>query len=88
MLPNDIKEEIEPLYRPTGEVKIIIKAADRISALIKCIVETAMGNKEFSAAKQSILASIKEMNCKEADIFIEEFLDSYSLTLDEQNGIL
>ena len=88
MLPSDLKEEIEPLYNPTGEIKTLIKAADRISALIKCIEETAMGNKEFSAAKQSILDSIKEMNCKEADIFIEEFLESYSLTLDEQNAIL
>lgn len=88
MLPNDIKEEIAPLYNPENDIKKIIKAADRISALIKCIEETAMGNKEFSAAKQSILDSVKEMNCAEADIFIEEFLESYSLTLDEQNGCL
>ncbi len=88
MLPNDIKEEIAPLYSPEDDIKKIIKAADRISALIKCIEETAMGNKEFSAAKQSILDSIKEMKLTEADIFIEEFLESYSLTLDEQNGCL
>ena len=88
LLPDDIKEEVAPLYVPDADTKAILKAADRISALIKCIEETAMGNREFSAAKESILKSIKALNCKEADIFIEEFLDSYSLTLDEQNSTL
>ncbi len=88
MLPQDIKEDIAPLYNPQEDIKRILKAADRISALIKCIEETAMGNKEFSAAKQSIIDSIQQMDCDEANIFIEEFLGSYSLTLDEQNGSL
>lgn len=88
LLPEDLKQDIKPLYEPDKDVRQIIKAADRISALIKCIEETAMGNKEFSAAKQSILDSIKRLDCKEANIFIDEFLDSYRLTLDEQNGTL
>ena len=45
-----------------------------------------MGNREFAVAKPTIEQSIKEMNCKEADVFIEEFLPAFSLTLDELKG--
>ena len=67
------------------EVEKIIKAADRISALIKCIEETDMGNKEFKEAKVSIEKSVRSLNLKEADIFLDEFIEGFSLTLDEQN---
>lgn len=85
MLPSDMQATFCELYEPKESVKRIIKAADRISALIKCIEETEMGNKEFKEAKKTIEKSVKELNIKEADIFLSEFIDGFSLTLDEQN---
>jgi 5'-deoxynucleotidase len=87
MLPEDMKPTFTALYEPEDYVSKIIKAADRISALIKCIEETEMGNKEFKEAKRSIEKSVKDLKMPEADIFLDEFIDGFSLTLDEQNKI-
>lgn len=89
MLPADLRGDFTPLYSTDENTARLVKAADRLSALIKCIEETSMGNKEFAAAKKSIFESVYALGCKEAELFIEEFLDSYSLTLDEQGeGVL
>ena len=84
MLPDDFKACYKPLYDMDDQTKAFVKAADRISALIKCIEETAMGNREFESAKASIEKSIRNLNLAEADIFLDEFIESYALTLDEQ----
>ena len=85
MLPEDMQPSFTALYEPNEKVKKIIKAADRISALIKCIEETEMGNKEFKEAKKSIEKSVKDLKMQEADIFLSDFISGFSLTLDEQN---
>lgn len=84
LLPEDMREDIEPLYHPDSETARLIKAADKISALIKCTEELGVGNREFSAAHASTLKAIHELECPEAEIFLEEFMESFSLTLDEQ----
>ena len=61
-----------------------MKAADKLSALMKCMEERKMGNDDFRRAEETTLAAIKEMKLPEADYFIEEFLPAYFLTLDEQ----
>ncbi len=83
-LPEDLKKAYEPLLIPDEETEIyrLVKAADKISALIKCVDEKNTGNKEFAAAEKSTLKSIKAMDCAEANIFIEEFLPGFSLVLD------
>ena len=63
----------------------LVKGADKLSALIKCIEEENAGNREFVKAKQSTLKAIEEMRLPEADAFIKEFLPSYGLTVDELN---
>ena len=68
------------------ELEPFVKAADRFSALIKCIEEMRMGNDEFRMAKATIEKSIHEMNMPEAEVFFEEFLPSFSLALDEIEG--
>ena len=86
MLPGDFKEEFEDVLVPKEEEKEIwktIKAADKISAYIKCLEEEKSGNKEFLKAKQTLLSAIKSMNMPEVEIFMDEFLEGYSLTLDE-----
>lgn len=89
LLPPDLQEEYAPLIRQEEsgdpELLALVKAADKLSALIKCVEERAMGNEEFRKAEQTIRASIEAMRLPEADVFLAEFLPSYSLTLDEQD---
>ena len=86
MLPEDFKDEFKDILIPKEEDKDIwktVKAADKISAYIKCLEEEKSGNKEFLKAKQSLLSTIRNMNMPEVKIFMDEFLEGYSLTLDE-----
>ncbi len=83
LLPEDMREDFMPIYNPDPETEKLVKAADKISALIKCIEEKNSGNQEFISAEKSTLAAIKDMHLPEANVFLKEFLDSYSLTLDE-----
>lgn len=86
MLPEDLKEDYEDLFIPDEKDEYLwklVKGADKISALIKCIQEENTGNTEFISAKKSTMEIIKDLNIKEVDIFIEEFLPSYEKTLDE-----
>lgn len=62
----------------------LVKAADKLSALIKCVEERRMGNTEFARAEASLREALQEMNLPEVSCFLTEFLPSYSLTLDEQ----
>ena len=85
-LPEDLRADFEFLFKKKEEDKElweIIKAADKISALIKCIEERKAGNIEFSKAEQSTLDSIRQMNLREADDFINEFMPGFELTLDQ-----
>lgn len=89
-LPDDMKNAYRPLLgKPSEpsdkELMPFVKAADKISALIKCVEEKRMGNKEFSKAEISLRKSIADFHLPEADCFVKEFLPSYSLTLDEQD---
>ena len=86
MLPKDLRDEFEGFYHLDRDSLKIIKAADKLSALIKCIEEMNMGNREFSAAKEATFRAIKEMSLPEADIFMDEFIESFSLPLDEQSN--
>lgn len=83
LLPDYMREDFKPLYNPDQQTKAFIKAADKISALIKCIEEKNSGNQEFASAHQATLNAIKSINLPEIDVFLDEFLESYSLTLDE-----
>lgn len=88
MLPGDFRKDYEKIIKQTEDgdktLHRFVKAADKFSALIKCIDEMRMGNDEFRKAKESIEASIHAMNMPEAEVFFEEFLPSFYLALDEQ----
>ena len=89
MLPDDIAEEYHPILCPTeseAELWKYIKAADKISALIKCTEELIMGNREFAKAQQSTLNAINSIELPEVKIFMDELFPAYELTLDEQEG--
>ena len=87
LLPEDFQEEYEAILKQSGEqdeqLRKFVKAADRYSALIKCIEEMRMGNDEFRMAKETIQKSIDDMGMPETKVFEEEFLPSFYLALDE-----
>ena len=68
-----------------AELKPLVKAADRISAVIKCMEERKSGNRDFSKAEQTITQAIHDMGLVEADYFMKEFLPPYGLTIEEQD---
>lgn len=88
LLPKDLAAEYAPFIRQDDpadkELLTLVKAADKLSALIKCVEERGMGNEEFTRAEDSTLASLEEMRLPEVEYFLREFLPSYRLTLDEQ----
>ena len=87
MLPEDFRGVYSDILKQCGDgddkLRVFVKAADRFSALIKCIDELRMGNDEFAKAKETIEKSIREMNLPEAEVFEKEFLPAFSLPLDE-----
>ncbi len=87
-LPDYMREEYEKLIVHKDEDRhtlILVKAADKLSALIKCIEEEQMGNNEFSRAKEQTLEYIRKLDIEEVNIFMRDFIPSYSLPLDEQH---
>lgn len=87
MLPEDFQEEYSQALKQNADgddaLRPFVKAADRFSALIKCIEEMRMGNDEFRSARDTIARSIREMHLPEAEVFEAEFLPAFSLPLDE-----
>ena len=83
LLPEDLREDFINIYNCNDEeINKIIKAADKISALIKCVCEKNAGNNEFLAAEKATRASIEGMRLPEADIFLAEFMESFTQPLD------
>ena len=88
MLPEDMQQEYAPLLQPQPEDQLLwklCKAADKLTALLKCIEEEKLGNTEFASARQSTEAALEEMNMPEVAVFQEEYLPAFGLTLDELN---
>ncbi len=84
MLPPDLRSDFLDIYNcDDEEINKIVKAADKISALIKCVSELGVSNREFAVAEKATRKTIEDMNLPEANIFLEEFLGSFSLPLDD-----
>lgn len=87
-LPDELKNIYAPLLLETKEEEELwkyVKAADKLSALIKCVEEGQMGNKDFAKAEASIRTAVNKMDMPEVKYFVENFLPAYNLTLDESN---
>ena len=90
-LPGDLRPVYEEIFRGRKEdgeeayMRRLVKAADKLSALIKCIEEENAGNREFRTAKLSTVKTLEKMagELPEVRIFMEEFLPPYGSTLDE-----
>ena len=86
-LPDDIRQEYALLLCKNDDDKYLyklVKAADKLSALAKCIEEEKMGNSDFLDAKETILSSIREIGLPEVQVFLEEFMPAFGLSLDKQ----
>lgn len=84
MLPEQLQSFYAPvLMESDQEIELVVKAADKLSAYIKCIEEQKAGNTEFESAAAQTMASMKEMHREELDWFITECLPAFSLNLDQ-----
>ena len=84
MLPDEIRPAFTPyLKEEPGDIHDLVKAADKLSAYIKCVEELKMGNNEFRQAAEQTLELIKASGLPEVDYFVEHFLPAFELTLDE-----
>ena len=87
LLPEDLRDSYSDVLIPnavTSDELALIKAADKLSALIKCIDEERAGNKEFSNAKSAQENSLLQMDIPEVKVFMDEFIGAFYKTLDEQ----
>ena len=92
-LPEDLRPAYSEIFEGTksGEdryMRRLVKAADKLSALIKCMEETGAGNGEFKTAQISVQRSVEELaeELPEVKVFLTEFLPPYGNTLDELLG--
>lgn len=86
LLPDDLRPDFEGYFLPKEEDEYLcrlVKAADKLSALIKCLEEEKTGNREFYKAEISTRQKLWELQLPELNIFMEEFLEAYGKTLDE-----
>ena len=84
LLPEELRESYRPLLHESDPgVARIVKAADKLSAYIKCGEELKAGNREFEAAARQTREALTEMHLPCLDYFMAHFLDAFQLTLDE-----
>lgn len=86
MLPEDIREDYQSIFFAEDTETYLwklVKGADKLSALIKCMEEEKTGNTEFVKAKISIEDALRQMELPEVEVFMAEYLPSYAKSLDE-----
>ena len=84
MLPEALRASYAPLVlEDDEEVLPMVKAADKLSAYIKCVEEMKAGNNEFREAAAQTRKALDAYELPEVAYFMETFMESFSLTLDE-----
>ena len=84
MLPEDLRPAYdEALTIPDPQVRALVKAADKLSAYLKCVEEVKAGNNEFKKAKEQTYAALCQNQIPALRYFMDRFLDGFELTLDE-----
>lgn len=85
MLPEELRGAFAPYVREEldGELLLVVKAADKLSAYIKCLEELKAGNREFKQAAEQTRAALDQMPLPALGYFMAEFLPGFELTLDE-----
>ena len=84
MLPEDLRGEFEAAVTiPDPQVRALVKAADKLSAYLKCVEERKAGNAEFRSAEEQTYAALRDNPLPALDYFMDRFLPGFQLTLDE-----
>lgn len=88
-LPKELRGAYEPIMTGETEKRLhdIVKAADKLSAYIKCIEERRAGNDEFISAEKQTRRLLEESPMPEVAYFLEHFIPAFELTLDELGTI-
>lgn len=88
-LPLEMREELNPYLYPDKKSKEyqFMKAADKLSAYLKCLEELRSGNNEFLQAEKTIGGDLRKLGMRAVDYFFEHFIPAFSLTLDELEGL-
>ncbi len=78
LLPQELQKSYEPLLFESDEkVGVIVKAADKLSAYLKCVEELKAGNTEFTQAEKQTYQALVDMKLPCLDYFMEHFLHSF-----------
>ena len=86
MLPPELRGNFEAAVTiPDPEIRDLVKAADKLSAYLKCVEELKAGNLEFKKAKEQTYAALCQNPIPSLNYFMEHFLSGFELTLDELN---
>ena len=84
MIPEQLQEVYQPLVMESDvQIAKIVKAADKLSAHIKCVEEQKAGNTEFDCAAEQTLRAMKDMKLPELDWFIDQCLEPFGRNLDQ-----
>lgn len=78
-----LPEEMRPAYREAMQEEPLVKAADKLSAYVKCVAERRAGNDEFLAAEKQTRAALERMALPEVDYFLRHFIPAFEKSLDE-----
>ena len=84
MLPEELRGAYGHILSVVDEdIEKLVKAADKLSAYIKCVEELKAGNNEFREAAAQTKRALEAYEMPEVAYFLETFMDSFALTLDE-----
>ena len=86
MIPEALKADYQRLFfieAADREARELVKAADKLCAYLKCLEEIGAGNQEFAKAEKALRASVEELDLPEVRYFLDTFVPSFRLTLDE-----
>jgi 5'-deoxynucleotidase len=86
MVPAQLRPDFRPLLFPDGgdaDCWELVKAADKLCAYVKCLEEQSAGNPEFSRAERALRQAVEDTGLPEVRYFVETFVPSFRLTLDE-----
>ena len=88
-LPEELRGAFQPLINGETEARChdLVKAADKLSAYIKCIEERRAGNDEFLSAEKQTREILVQSPLPEVKYFMEHFIPAFELTLDELGTI-
>ena len=82
-LPEEFRGEYDGIINATPEEYRLVKYADKLTAYIKCVEETANGNSEFKKAAKTIEKELRAYKSKSVDYFLDTFVPPFALTLDD-----